>query len=177
MTDQGNCEVIMTTTSSTTPTTPLTPTTTPGVDPRDITRMSRDELDALFRASPAGPIPVGQARGTAIVFPGSAADRALAAFVRALCWKGKVFSPQTKDLKNLIGPLGNHLIRARVYEDASWFSPGPAIILDYSSTSVVARKIRDEIRLVGPGVYLGQVYWGKTRIALFMLEFPGGAGA
>jgi hypothetical protein len=31
--------------------------------------------------------------------------------------------------------------------------------------------IRDEIRQVAPGVYLGQVFWGKKRIALFMLEF------
>ena len=51
---------------------------------------------------------------------------------------------------------------------------GPAIILDYSKTSLVAGMIRDEIRQVGPGVYLGQVYWGKRRIALFMLEFPSG---
>jgi hypothetical protein len=164
----------MTTTTPTTTTTPLTPTTAPGVDPGRLRQMSRDELDALFRASAAGPIPIGRARGTAIVLPGSLVDRGIAALVRALCWQGKVFSPATGDLKNLIGPFGTQLIRARVYEDASWFAPGPAIILDYSTTSRVARMIRDEIRLVGPGVYLGQVYWGRRRIALFMLEFPTG---
>jgi hypothetical protein len=150
-------------------------TTTTGapsrVDPSAIARMSRDELDRLFRDSPAGPIPAGRARGTAILLPGSAIDRAIAALVRVLVWKGKVFSSATADLKNRIGPLGTPLIRALVYEDKSWFAQGPAIILDYSKTSLVARMIRDEIRQVAPGVYLGQVFWGKKRIALFMLEF------
>jgi hypothetical protein len=141
------------------------------VDPSAVARMSRDELDRLFRDSPAGPIPAGQARGTAILFPGTAIDRAIGGLVRALVWKGKVFSSATGDLKNRIGPLGTPLIRAKVYQDKSWFAQGPAIILDYSKTSLVARMIRDEIRQVGPGVYLGQVFWGKRRIALFMLEF------
>jgi len=150
----------------------MTTTSTPGrLDPNAIAQMSRSELDRLFRDSPAGPIPAGRARGTAILLPGSAIDRAIAALVRVLVWKGKVFSSATADLKNRIGPLGTPLIRALVYEDKSWFAQGPAIILDYSKTSLVARMIRDEIRQVAPGVYLGQVFWGKKRIALFMLEF------
>ncbi|HTC22757.1 MAG TPA: hypothetical protein VK688_00260 [Gemmatimonadales bacterium] len=149
-----------------------TPTDVAGLEPQAIMQMSRAGLDELFRKSPSGPVPVGRARGTAIVLPGSALDGVVAGLIRALVWKGKVFSPETGDLRNLIGPLGWHLIRARVYEDQSWFASGRAIILDYSRTSFVARKIRDEIRLVRPGLYLGQVYWGKSRIALFMLEFP-----
>jgi hypothetical protein len=149
----------------------MTPQTT------DVTGKTRDELDAIFRASPAGSIPVGAARGTAILLPGSVLDKILAGFVRLLIWKGKIFNPASHDLKNRIGPLGMPLIRARVYEDASWFSDGPAIILDYSSTSFLAQKIRDEIREVSPGYFLGQVFWGKKRIALFTLRFPGGAPA
>jgi hypothetical protein len=150
----------------------MTTTSAPGrVDPNAIAQMSRSELDRLFRDSPAGPIPAGRARGTAILLPGTAIDRAIAALVRVLVWKGKVFSSATADLKNRIGPLGTPLIRALVYEDKSWFAPGPAIILDYSKTSLVAGMIRDEIRQVAPGVYLGQVFWGRKRIALFMLEF------
>jgi hypothetical protein len=142
------------------------------VDPRAVTRMSRAELDQLFRSAPSGPIPAGRARGTAILLPGSPLNGPIAALVRALVWKGKLFRSASGDLKNRIGPLGTPLIRARVYQEASWFAKGRAIILDYSQTSLVARMIRDEIRQVGPGLYLGQVYWGKRRIALFMLEFP-----
>jgi hypothetical protein len=142
------------------------------IDPEALARMSGGQLDQLFRDSPPGPIPAGRARGTAILLPGSALDRAISALVRALVWKGKIFSSATGDLKNRIGPLGIPLIRALVYQDESWFAQGPAIILDYSKTSLLARMIRDEIRQVGPGIYLGQVYWGRRRIAHFMLEFP-----
>jgi hypothetical protein len=32
--------------------------------------------------------------------------------------------------------------------------------------------IRDEIREIAPGTYLGKVYWGKKRLIDFVLEFP-----
>lgn len=133
--------------------------------------MPKAELDQIFRASPPGPIPAGTSHGTAMLLPGSVLDGLLQLVVRAFFWKGKVFSPATGDLLNRIGPLGTLLIRAKVYPDSSWFDGGPAIILDYSATSVVARSIRDEIRQVAPAVYLGQIYLGKRRIGLFMLEF------
>jgi hypothetical protein len=115
---------------------------------------------------------VGRTRGTALIFPGSVFDGFAQALVRALVWKGKVFNPGTQDLENLVSPFAVPAVRARVYEDDSWFSRGRAIVLDYSRTSLVARAIRDEIRLVAPGLYLGQVFWGRTRLILFMLEVP-----
>jgi len=140
-------------------------------DPARLAGASGEELDDIFRRSPPGPIPAGRSKGTAILFAGSAFTRPLAALARIFWWKGKVFSPSTGDLRNLVTPFGVPLIRAKVYQDESWFSKGPAIILDYSKTSFVARLIRDEIREASPGVYLGQVYWGRKRIAHFMLEF------
>jgi hypothetical protein len=46
-----------------------------------------------------------------------------------------------------------------------------AIILDYSKTSLLAHWIRDEIRLVVPGLYLGIVYWDGHKILNFALHF------
>ena len=45
------------------------------------------------------------------------------------------------------------------------------IILDYSQTSTVAEWVRDEIRLIEPNLYLGKVYWKKSRLIDFALEF------
>lgn len=143
----------------------------------DLRTRSRSELDEIFRQAEPGPIPAGPARGTALIVPGSALDRFLGALVRLFWWKGKIFRPETRDLKNRITPFGIPAIRAEVYVDESWFAPGRAIVLDYSKSSIVARKIRDEIRQVGPGVYLGQVFWGRKRLILFALEFPRGAAA
>ncbi|MBN8904147.1 MAG: hypothetical protein J0H57_24265 [Rhodospirillales bacterium] len=61
---------------------------------------------------------------------------------------------------------------ARIKQEPSWLDGKPCIVLDYSETSMVAQWIRDEIRLVAPGLYLGKVYWGKTRLIDFALQFP-----
>jgi hypothetical protein len=67
--------------------------------------------------------------------------------------------------------LGEKAIRAKVYIDESWFDGKPAIILDYSKTSLVAHWVRDEIRQVYPGLYLGIVYWEHKKILDFALDF------
>ena len=36
---------------------------------------------------------------------------------------------------------------------------------------VVAGFVRDEIRQIGPGLYLGKVYWEKKRLIDFALQF------
>lgn len=135
--------------------------------------MSRRELDELFHASPAGPVPEGTARGTPLILPGSRLDPVLGGLVRLLVWRGKRFRRNGDGgrLKNLISPLSLELFEAEVYPDESWFSDGPAVILDYSRGSPLVRMVRDEIRHVGEGLYLGQVFWGKRRLILFMLEF------
>ena len=69
-------------------------------------------------------------------------------------------------------PFEIPLFEAKVYEGDSWFADGRAIILDYSKSSFLVRPIRDEIRQVAEGLYLGQVFLGKKRVLLFMLEFP-----
>lgn len=141
---------------------------------QDLMAMSRGELDDVFRRSPAGPVPDGPSRGTALVLPGNPVDRALRSLIRAFVWRGKRFRRNggKGTLKNLISPLSMELFEASVYQDESWFSEGPAVILDYSRSSFLVRKIRDEIRQVDDGLYLGQVFWGKRRLILFMLEFP-----
>jgi hypothetical protein len=133
--------------------------------------MTQADLDALFAASPSGPIPQGEANGTAIVAPGTAFSPNIASFISYFAWQGKVFDAASGTLKNRIGPFGLNAIIARVYKDPSWFDQKECIVLDYSETSTVAHWIRDEIRLVGPGLYLGLVYWDKTRLIDFALQF------
>ena len=144
----------------------------------DLKSKSPAELDELFKASPAGPIPSGDAEGQAIVCPGSFWSRLIARFVHALAWQGKVFTPNPDGngatLQNKITIAGVRGIVARVYHTPSWIDSRECIVLDYSKTSLLARKIRDEIRLVDPvgRLYLGKVWWGKTRLVHFALKFP-----
>jgi hypothetical protein len=114
-------------------------------DVPQLLKMSQPELDALFTKSEAGPIPDGQADGTAIVAPGTAFSPEIAKFVSVFAWQDKA---------------------------PSWLDGKECIVLDYSETSLVAHWIRDEIRLIQPpGLYLGKVYWDKARLIDFTLQF------
>lgn len=146
---------------------------TPIKDPKEFLKMSGEQLDAIFRNSPAGEIPRGKGEGTAIVAPGTKATGVLARLVKHSSWQGKVF--ENGQLINLTGISGRKRIVAKVYKDKSWFDGKECIVLDYSKTSLVAKKIRDEIREVAPGIYLGIVFWGKKKLIHFALKFPASA--
>ena len=60
---------------------------------------------------------------------------------------------------------------AQVYVGESWFDHRPAIVLDYADSSVLARHIRDEIREVDDGLYLGIAYWDEDKVLNFSLQF------
>jgi hypothetical protein len=137
-------------------------------DPQEFLKLSSDQLDEVFRSSTPGEIPVGEGEGTAIIAPGTAISDPIAKFVHLFSWKGKAFErdaadPQRGMLKNRLLLLGTKAIIAQVYKGQSWFDQKECIILDYSQTSLIAQWVRDEIREVSPGVFLGLVYWGKEK--------------
>lgn len=135
-------------------------------------KKSQAELDALFTAATAGPIPDGQAKGTAIIAPGTKMSPHIANFINHFAWQGKVFDSKAGLLRNRIGPFGLNAIIAKVYKGPSWLDGKECIVLDYSETSLLAHWIRDEIRLIEPpGLYLGKVYWDKARLIDFALKF------
>ncbi len=135
--------------------------------------MSQAELDELFRTSPPGEIPRGEGEGRVIALPDTPLGDVASKLAHLMAWKGKVFDPEKGELVNKITPFGIQNIRAKVYKAESWFDGHECIVLDYSKTSLVAQWIRDEMREVGPGLYLGNVYWEKNRILNFALQFPG----
>ncbi|SEW21928.1 hypothetical protein SAMN05444851_2228 [Aliiroseovarius sediminilitoris] len=133
--------------------------------------MEQEELDELFSSVAAGPIPDGEAEGTAIIAPGTRFTPLISRFINGFAWQGKVFDSEKSVLKNRILPFGLNAILAKVYKDKSWLDGNECIVLDYSDTSIVAQWIRDEIRLIEPGLYLGKVYWDDTRLIDFALDF------
>lgn len=140
-------------------------------DAAKLLSMSQTQLDDLFRASPPGDIPNGSANGTAIIAPGTTYSANIAHIINVFGWQGKVFDAQKGLLKNKILVFGIEAIVAKVYIAPSWLDQKPCIVLDYSDTSIVAHWIRDEIRLIGPGFYLGKVYWDRARLIDFCLQF------
>lgn len=137
----------------------------------DLLKMSQDQLDDLFRESEAGPIPDGEAEGTAIIAPGTEFNDEIAKIISIFAWQGKVFDAEKGMLRNEILPFGIRAIVARVFKEPSWLDQKECIVLDYSETSILASRVRDEIRLIAPNFYLGKVYWNDTRLIDFALEF------
>lgn len=133
--------------------------------------MSQAQLDSLFTSSAPGDIPNGEANGTAIVAPGTKYTQEIATLINHFGWQGKNFDAARGVLRNRILPFGLNAIVATIYKGNSWLDGKECIVLDYSETSLVAHWIRDEIRQIGPGMYLGVVYWDKTRLIDFALQF------
>ena len=137
-------------------------------------KMNRDELDEIYKKSKPGELPIGDTRGT-VILAGGILPTMFSSLARIVAWQGKVidlYPPKydTGVLVNKISPFGLNLIVAKIYRDASWMDGNETIVIDYSKTSLFARKIRDEIREIEPGLYLGKVWWGKQRILDFALE-------
>jgi len=128
------------------------------MDVHKLLEMSKAQLDELFTK-------------TAIIAPGTVFSPSIAAAINLFVWQGKTFDAAHGVLRNRISALGLNAIVAEVYKGPSWLDQKECIVIDYSKTSTVAHWIRDEIRLIEPGTYLGEVYWEKSPLIHFALQF------
>ena len=62
-------------------------------------------------------------------------------------------------------------VKAKVYPAESFLDGGPTLVMDYRHTSpVIWRNVRDELREVAPGLYLGVMFKceaGSARFGMF----------
>ena len=156
--------------ATTSPRRRLTSTAPLAIGPADLPRMSQEELDALFSRSPAGPTPSGVGDRYCDRRPRDAGRCGVGGADPPRLAREGLYAEQA-DLLNRVGPFGLLVARARVYRDASWMDGHEAIVLDYSVGSLPFRAIRDEIREVAPGLYLGVVYWVGAKTINFSLRF------
>jgi hypothetical protein len=133
-----------------------------------VARLSWPELEALYRQAEAGAVPTGYARGRAVYCSDKRFSGARSALTNAL-WHGKLFDCAGASLVNQW--CGLRAIRAEVYCGPSWLDDRPAIIMDYGRTSKVWADVRDEVREVAPGLYLGRMYKRKPCGPAFQMYF------
>lgn len=131
-------------------------------------QMSKCELEELYRRSPPAPNLRCFHAGQAFRRHGDGISHG-----SGLLWKGKVFDGCGSMVNRWC--LGLEGVPANVCEGASWLDGKPSLILDYrGSSKVIWRNARDEIRQVGPGLYLGIMYVEKgcqhKRARFFILE-------
>src|SRR4051812_24695476 len=138
-----------------------------------LAQMSWPELEQLYCAAEPGEIPQGYTHGRAIYCPDSRFAGPRSRMTRAL-WHGKLFDATGSTLVNQW--CGFRAIRAQVCYGPSWLDGKPSIIMDYSATSHVWANVRDEIREVAPGLYLGRMYRRKDCGPEFQFFFALEAG-
>lgn len=136
----------------------------------ELLTKTNEELDSLFAQGSRGEIPDGESKGTAIIAAGTSYGDEIAKLVELFAWQGKVFDAEHGFLRNYILPFGLKAIVAKVYYGESWMDQKDCIVIDYSETSLVASRVRDEIRQIQPGLFLGKVYWGEKALIHFTLE-------
>ncbi len=130
--------------------------------------LSWCDLEQLYRQAKPGPIPAGYLRGQAIYCPCAPLSSTRSKVSQAL-WHGKHFCPGDGTLINQ-WCLGAQAVRARVCYGESWLDGHPSIVMDYRGMAHVWGDVRDEIREVAPGLYLGLMYRcksGQPRMKLF----------
>jgi len=206
---------------------PLTPADLEKVTPKNIAKLTQEEVDQIYARLPAGPIPDGAFDGTLFFPKGVSGDRRLSEIVGGLgglivelkgakleligktLWKGKVFYRDERVLRNRIEDLSilkpiiddpDSLRKISVDGRDAWLlfpaklycgqslldSRRESVIIDYffgdeidgylaAIDDIAGRnglQIRDEIRMVRPGFYLGRAYVGKIFLLSFTLYSP-----
>lgn len=201
---------------------PLTPADLDKITPKNIAKLTQEEVDQIYARLPAGPIPDGAFDGTLFFPKGVSGDRRLSEIVGGLgglivelkgakleligktLWKGKVFYRDERVLRNRIEDLS--ILKPIIDDPASlkkivvdgrdaWLlfpaklycgqslldSRRESIIIDYAFTDEIegykerpdflagrrGLRVRDEIRMVRPGFYLGRAYADRA----FLLNF------
>ncbi len=124
---------------------------------QDLVRMSEADLTALYLSSPLAAAPQGFAPGRAIKNPGSRRTVANSRATR-LVWQGKIFRDDGTMINRVFG--AGKAIPAEVYVGESLLDGRPSLILDYSGSKLWP-DVRDVVREVSPGLYLGIMYKGK----------------
>ncbi len=147
---------------------------------RALQSRSRAELDDLFGVAAPGVMPSGEGIGTAMPVPGWWLGRFLSWLIRCLVWQGKRVDAAAGTLRNRVSPFGLLAFQASVATAASRVDGRPCWVLDYSRTSWLGRLVRDELREVAPGLYLGVGFVAARRGGYFSLSYrpetPGLAG-
>ncbi|MFI9325778.1 hypothetical protein ACIGXI_39190 [Kitasatospora aureofaciens] len=144
---------------------------------KELLEADDGRLEELFRMSPPGDIPKGPMEGTAIIGAGSWVARPVALLVGLAVWRGKVFYPEAGYLSNRLSPLDMLAIVATVTPGPSLLDERDCIVIDYSRTSLVVGAVRDELRQVGPDLYLGLIWVNRIKIGWFTLKPPGAENA
>jgi hypothetical protein len=121
---------------------------------KQLQQLSEQQLEQLFAQAEAAPIPVGFSRGQVLVLTRKPFPK-LGAWAAGLVWKGKHFDENGKFINQW---LGFRALHSHAMEGPSWYDGRPCLVLEYPPGTPLFANMRDELREIGPGLYLARAY-------------------
>jgi hypothetical protein len=126
----------------------------PGTSLAQLSCLGPAELDRLFCAAGAGRVPLGHAHGRVLLMLDAPHPQARARLAGTV-WKGKYFLDDGSFINQWVGFQALH---SRAVHGPSWCDGQPCIVMEYPRGTPVFANSRDELREIGPGLYLGRIY-------------------
>jgi hypothetical protein len=114
--------------------------------------------ESLFRQGTIGCGPLGPTRGAVLDADGPH-PRAKAR-LQGVVWKGKTFHDDGTFTNHWLG--GVRAVSAGVCVEPSWLDGRPCLVMEYAPDAPVFGGVRDELREIAPGVWLGRSYDAAT---------------
>lgn len=138
---------------------------------RDLVRLNDFALKDIYAKGTAdNGLPEGDYDGT-LVFMAGTPLAPLFAVLLSFIWSGKICDSAADKLINKWGPFGTiQAIPATICVAPSWSSSGGNCVEVNYSTRGPFRFVRDEIRNVAPGLYLGLMYVNRILVGYFVLS-------
>lgn len=116
--------------------------------------LSARDLEALFRDGKAEPLPAGFARGRLLVVCGYRMPR-LSIRLEEFAWKGKHFGDDGSFINQF---AGFQALSSQAVMGTSWLDGKPCLVLEYAPGTPLFGNVRDEVRRIGPDLYLALAY-------------------
>lgn len=145
------------------------PTTSP-MTLSDLASMTRNQLDATFASGEVGDPIEGSVEGLGLSLgplAGSLPATVLGQAFRAAAWKGKRFDLQRSAARNVLSPLRLPIMSADTRVTTQTRDGRPSLVVDFSRTTGL--PVLDEVRQVGPRLYLGMNVVAGRPTAYFAL--------
>lgn len=122
---------------------------------KDLQQMSECELAALYASSDVGTPFSGPMDGKILLITDAKCPKLRAKF-QNIAWKGKNAQPDGTFVNRWVG--GIEKIGSRYEIAPSWIDGKPAIVVEYPSDTKLLWNMRDEVRQVAPGLYMGPIF-------------------
>jgi hypothetical protein len=137
------------------------------MDLHNLRQMTAAQLDELFSHSRVGDLPDGRMDGTVLLAAGRGPESApVARLIDRYIWHGKTFDAARGVLYNRFPTT--HAFSATMLIGPSLYDQADCIVLDYTESP--ASHVRDELRQVTPGIYLGKAYQRRHALVHFALS-------